>query len=76
MPGVKMGDPGVCEALVVVDTVVALDLRRHFGAFYDPPEGFAALPMDVEWKLVEDGGGRHVEVKQARPWPGRGEERQ
>ncbi|MBI2895573.1 MAG: hypothetical protein HYY06_18600 [Deltaproteobacteria bacterium] len=51
-------------------------IRRHFGAFYDPPEGFAALPMDVEWKLVEDGGGRHVEVKQARPWPGRGEEQQ
>lgn len=51
-------------------------IRRHFTGIYDPPEGFAALPMDVEWKLVPDAdgaGGRHIEIKQARPWPGRGE---
>jgi len=54
----------------------ALDaVRTHFGAFYDPPEGFAQLPMDVEWKLTPGAAGeRHVELKQARPWPGRGSE--
>ncbi|NMC69454.1 MAG: hypothetical protein GYA57_05210 [Myxococcales bacterium] len=52
----------------------ALDaIRRHFDAFYGPPAGFAALPMDVEWKLTTGAGGaRRIEVKQARPWPGRG----
>ncbi len=56
------------------DLGTSLDaIRRHFAAFYEPPEGFVALPMDVEWKLVADpGGDRHIEIKQARPWPGRG----
>ncbi|MBN1771305.1 MAG: hypothetical protein JXB32_08600 [Deltaproteobacteria bacterium] len=54
----------------------ALDaIRRHFDAFYEPPAGFAALPMDVEWKLTAAAAGeRRIEVKQARPWPGRGSE--
>ena len=47
-------------------------IRRHFEPFYDPPDGFAQLPMDVEFKLVPDADGRHIEIKQARPWPGRG----
>jgi pyruvate, water dikinase len=54
----------------------ALDaIREHFAAFYDPPAGYGALPMDVEWKLVADdgGGGDHIEIKQARLYPGRGE---
>lgn len=58
------------------DLGTSLDaIRRHFAQFYDPPPGFASLPMDVEWKLVADaeGDGRHIEIKQARPWPGRGD---
>ena len=43
-------------------------IREHFGPIFDPPPGYAALPMDVEWKLVDG----HIEIKQARPYPGRG----
>jgi phosphoenolpyruvate synthase/pyruvate phosphate dikinase len=52
----------------------ALDeIRSHFTADYDPPAGYGRLPMDVEWKLVDEGGGaRHIWIKQARAYPGRG----
>lgn len=43
-------------------------IREHFASIYDPPEGYARMPMDVEWKL--DGG--EIWIKQARPYPGRG----
>ena len=43
-------------------------IRTHFADFYDPPAGYGALPMDVEWKLVGD----EIWIKQARPYPGRG----
>jgi len=43
-------------------------IRDHFESFYDPPPGFARLPLDVEFERVGD----HVEIKQARPHPGRG----
>ena len=43
-------------------------VRDHFETFYDPPPGFARLPLDVEFERVGD----HVEIKQARPHPGRG----
>jgi hypothetical protein len=43
-------------------------VRTHFGDFYDPPAGYGALPMDVEWKLTGD----EIWIKQARPYPGRG----
>jgi hypothetical protein len=47
----------------------ALDaIRDHFEGFYDPPAGFARLPLDVEFERV----GHSIEVKQARPHPGRG----
>ncbi len=48
-------------------------IRTHFAPIYDPPDGWGSLPMDVEWKLVADANGRHVEIKQARPYPGRGQ---
>jgi pyruvate,water dikinase len=48
-------------------------LRDGFAGDYDPPAGYGALPMDVEWKLVDEGGGAHtIWIKQARPYPGRG----
>jgi len=48
----------------------ALDaIRDGFADDYDPPSGYGALPMDVEWKLHTDGT---IWVKQARPYPGRG----
>jgi hypothetical protein len=48
-------------------------IREHFGDIYQPPDGYGQLPMDVEWKLVDGGGGmRRVEIKQARHYPGRG----
>jgi hypothetical protein len=52
----------------------ALDaIRDHFRADYDPPDGYGALPMDVEWKLDDaDGTGKHIWIKQARAFPGRG----
>jgi hypothetical protein len=52
----------------------ALDaIRDHFGADYQPPPGYGRLPMDVEWKLVDEGAaGRHIWIKQARAYPGRG----
>jgi hypothetical protein len=43
-------------------------IRDHFSAIYDLPDGFARLPLDVEFERVGD----VVEVKQARPHPGRG----
>lgn len=48
----------------------ALDvIRDGFADDYDPPSGYGALPLDVEWKLHTDGT---IWVKQARPYPGRG----
>ena len=44
-------------------------IRDHFETFYDPPPGFARLPLDVEFERVGD----RIEVKQARPHPGRGQ---
>lgn len=44
-------------------------IRTHFGQFYEPPPGYARLPMDVEWKRDPDGS---IWIKQARPYPGRG----
>jgi pyruvate,water dikinase len=53
----------------------ALDaIRTHFTGIYDPPEGYGRLPMDVEWKLVDEGAaGKHIWIKQARSYPGRGQ---
>jgi phosphoenolpyruvate synthase/pyruvate phosphate dikinase len=51
----------------------ALDaIRDHFRALYDPPDGYGQLPMDVEWKRVGTGEASRIEIKQARPYPGRG----
>jgi pyruvate, water dikinase len=47
-------------------------IRNHFRAVYDPPAGFGALPMDVEFKRLGTGESSSIEVKQARPYPGRG----
>lgn len=47
-------------------------VREHFASLYALPVGFAALPMDVEWKVVMANGERQVWLKQARPYPGRG----
>ena len=50
-----------------------LDLvRRHFASLYPRPDGYAQLPMDVEWKRVGSGRQTRIEIKQARPHPGRG----
>ncbi len=54
----------------------ALDaIRSHFRTIFTPPAGYGALPMEVEWKVVPDevGDGTHIEITQARPYPGRGE---
>jgi pyruvate,water dikinase len=49
-------------------------IRDHFSSLYPTPPGYGQLPMDVEWKLVDDGGGvHHIYIKQARPYPGRGQ---
>ncbi len=45
-------------------------IRTHFARTYDPPAGFGALPMDVEWKLVDASGTPQIWIKQARPYPG------
>ncbi|MBK9036728.1 MAG: hypothetical protein IPL61_36675 [Myxococcales bacterium] len=45
-------------------------IRAHFAGSYAPPVGFARLPMDVEWKLVDGAAGREIWIKQARPFPG------
>jgi len=47
-------------------------VREHFMSIYTPPASFGSLPMDVEWKLDATNGERHVWLKQARPYPGRG----
>jgi hypothetical protein len=44
-------------------------IREHFEPLYDPPAGFARLPLDVEFERVDG----VVEVKQVRPHPGRGQ---
>jgi hypothetical protein len=44
-------------------------VRRHFESIYEPPPGFGQLPLDVEFERV----GGVVELKQARPHPGRGQ---
>jgi len=45
-------------------------IRGHFaGLGYELPPGFARLPLDVEFERVDG----VVEVKQARPHPGRGQ---
>jgi len=48
-------------------------IREHFATSYDPPAGYGQLPIDVEWKLVVDGDVRRIWIKQARPYPGRGQ---
>ena len=48
-------------------------VRDHFARFFTPPVGYGQLPMDVEWKLVDDGAARVIWLKQARPYPGRGD---
>ncbi len=49
-------------------------IRDRFATTYDPPPGYGRLPIDVEWKLVDDGAGvRRIWIKQARPFPGRGQ---
>ena len=47
-------------------------VRQHFASHYDPPAGFGRLPMEVEFKRVVDRGETHIEIKQARRFPGRG----
>jgi len=47
-------------------------IRKHFGSIYAAPEGYGQLPMDVEFKRVGQGDTATIEVKQARPYPGRG----
>jgi pyruvate, water dikinase len=49
-------------------------IRDGFDGVYEPPPGYGFLPMDVEWKLVDDAGTRTIWIKQARPYPGRGME--
>ncbi|HTE52883.1 MAG TPA: PEP/pyruvate-binding domain-containing protein [Kofleriaceae bacterium] len=44
-------------------------IRDHFAGLYELPDGFARLPLDIEFERV----GGVVEVKQARPHPGRGQ---
>jgi hypothetical protein len=44
-------------------------IRQHFSGLYDPPPGFARLPLDVEFERIGD----TIEIKQARPHPGRGQ---
>lgn len=46
-------------------------IRDHFTPLY-PTEDGASLAMDVEFKLEQVGAERHIEIKQARPYPGRG----
>jgi hypothetical protein len=43
-------------------------IRDHFAELYDPPPGFARLPLDVEFERI----GSRIEIKQVRPHPGRG----
>jgi hypothetical protein len=43
-------------------------IRDHFSRFYKPHAG-PHLAMDVEFKLTPD---QKIEIKQARPYPGRG----
>jgi len=54
----------------------ALDaVRRHFRVAYQPPAGWGALPLVVEWAWIpdEDGEGAHMEITQVRPYRGQGE---
>lgn len=46
-------------------------IRGHFAPLYATPSG-QPLAMDVEFKLEADGTSRRIEIKQARPYPGRG----
>ena len=46
-------------------------IRDGFASIYQPPPGYGALPMDVEWKLSLVGTERQIWIKQARPFPGR-----
>jgi pyruvate,water dikinase len=67
-----LGTPVLTRAQLF-DLGTQLDaLRRHFDDIFSAPPGYGHLPMDVEWKLVGDAEGTHIEVKQARPYPGRG----
>ena len=47
-------------------------IRQHFSSIYEPPAGYGQLPMDVEFKRVGQGDTAEIQVKQARPYPGRG----
>ena len=46
-------------------------IRAHFTPLY-PTENGLPLAMDVEFKLEQVGAERRIEIKQARPYPGRG----
>lgn len=48
-------------------------IRAHFTPLYPTPKGLP-LAMDVEFKLEQVGTERVIEIKQARPYPGRGHE--
>jgi hypothetical protein len=48
-------------------------IRGHFDAVYDPPPGYATLPMDVEFKQLGRNDDAEIFIKQARPFPGRGQ---
>ena len=64
------GEP-VLTRLALFQLGRALDaVRRHFRAAYQPPAGWGALPLVVEWVWVpdEDGEGAHMEITQVRPY--------
>ena len=48
-------------------------IRERFRRSYQPPPGYGFLPVDVEWKLIDTPQGRQIWIKQARPYPGRGQ---
>jgi|JI10StandDraft_1071094.scaffolds.fasta_scaffold11586_5 pyruvate,water dikinase len=48
-------------------------IRERFRRDYQPPPGYGFLPVDVEWKLIDTPQGRQIWIKQARPYPGRGQ---
>lgn len=56
------------QALFELGTALSL-IRDHFSRFYKPRSG-PYLAMDVEFKLTP---GQKIEIKQARPYPGRGQ---
>lgn len=66
-------DTHVLSRRALFDLGTALEaIRGHFNGIYDPPDGYAALPMDVEFKQVGRNDDATIFIKQARPFPGRG----